>query len=69
MLKKSLLPLTLLLAANVALAAVPDEQQNKENVLKFYDYALNDKNFEAAKPFLGEEYKQHNPTAKDGGRL
>ncbi|MFK3662017.1 ester cyclase [Scandinavium sp. NPDC088450] len=66
MLKKSLLPLTLLLAANVALAAVPDEQQNKENVLKFYDYALNDKNFEAAKPFLGEEYKQHNPTAKDG---
>lgn len=46
--------------------ALLESQQNKENVLKFYDYALNDKNFAAAKPFLGEQYKQHNPTAKDG---
>lgn len=67
MLKRSSLTLALLFIANTTFAAVvPDEQQNKDNVLKFYDYALNDKNFAAAKPFLGEQYKQHNPTAKDG---
>ncbi|MCE9891123.1 ester cyclase [Kluyvera intermedia] len=67
MLKKSSLMLAFLFIAKASFAtALPESQQNKENVLKFYDYALNDKDFAAAKPFLGEQYKQHNPTAKDG---
>ena len=67
MLQRSALMLALLFIASTSFAAVlPEAQQNKENVLKFYHYALNDKNFAAAKPFLGEQYKQHNPTAKDG---
>lgn len=67
MFKKTSFALSLLFLGNITFAAtLPAEQQNKENVLKFYNFALNDKNFAAAKPFLGEEYKQHNPTAKDG---
>lgn len=67
MFKKVSFLLCLLLLSNITFAdMVPPEQQNKENVLSFYNYALNDKDFEAAKAFLGKEYRQHNPTAKDG---
>ncbi|WP_058913581.1 ester cyclase [Entomohabitans teleogrylli] len=68
MLKQSLLILSLFGAlATPALATQTDnEQKNKENVVNFYNKALNDKDFAAARPYLGDEYIQHNPTAADG---
>lgn len=43
-----------------------NEQLNKKNVIDFYNKALNDKDFAAARPYLGDRYVQHNPMAKDG---
>jgi len=48
------------------MALTPSEESNKEIVLSFYQLALNDKNFSAARPYLGEYYIQHNPLAQDG---
>ncbi len=42
------------------------ETINKQNVLAFYDSALNKKDFAQAKQYLGATYKQHNPVAQDG---
>jgi predicted SnoaL-like aldol condensation-catalyzing enzyme len=42
------------------------EQANKKAVIAFYDAALNKLDYEAAVKFIGADYKQHNPTAKDG---
>jgi predicted SnoaL-like aldol condensation-catalyzing enzyme len=42
------------------------EQKNKEVVLDFYDKAINQKDFEAAKVHFGSTYIQHNPAAADG---
>jgi predicted SnoaL-like aldol condensation-catalyzing enzyme len=42
------------------------EQANKKAVIAFYDAALNRLDYDAAAPFLGPGYKQHNPTAADG---
>lgn len=42
------------------------EAENKETVLAFYEKAINEKNFEEAAQFLGDEYIQHNPSAADG---
>lgn len=39
---------------------------NKRAVLAFYDAALNRKDFEAARQYLGAQYIQHNPNAADG---
>ena len=52
-----------------ASAAAPDTTQveaNKKIAIAFYDAAINRKDYEAAKKFLGTQYKQHNPTAADG---
>jgi predicted SnoaL-like aldol condensation-catalyzing enzyme len=35
-------------------------------VLKFYEAALNEKNSEKARAFLGDKYIQHNPNVPDG---
>ena len=46
-----------------------DQQQlerNKEVVVTFYNYIINEKDFESARPYMTDDYKQHNPTAKDG---
>ncbi|TCQ73512.1 putative SnoaL-like aldol condensation-catalyzing enzyme [Raoultella ornithinolytica] len=68
MVKKTLISLTLLCTlTHTALAAYTEsELKNKENVIDFYNKALNDKDFDAARPYLGNEYIQHNPGAKDG---
>ncbi|WP_174510143.1 ester cyclase [Klebsiella sp. R390] len=68
MVKKTLLSLSLLCAlTHTAFAAYTEsELKNKENVIAFYNKALNDKDFEAARPYLGQQYIQHNPGAKDG---
>ena len=41
-------------------------EANKKLVIAFYDAAINQKDFDAAVKFLGSQYKQHNPTARDG---
>lgn len=61
--------MTLVLAAINSMAAeVSKEQQetNRQTVFAFYEKGLNQKNAEAAVPYLGEHYVQHNPVAADG---
>lgn len=42
-------------------------EQNKKNVMAFYDLAFNQNNpTEAIKRYVGEVYIQHNPTVADG---
>lgn len=41
-------------------------EKNKQNVIEFYDKAINQKNFDDAAKYLGSKYTQHNPTAADG---
>ncbi|CAI1837203.1 ester cyclase [Serratia proteamaculans] len=56
----------LLVTGGVQAGNSSQEVQNKNNVLKFYQQGLNNKDFVAARPYLGDEYKQHNPNAQDG---
>src|SRR6185503_14393764 len=53
------------LAAHIAHA---DEklEANKKAVVEFYNKAINEKDFEAARKYMGGKYIQHNPTAPDG---
>ncbi len=39
---------------------------NKQNVMKFYDKVINQKDFAGASAYLGSHYTQHNPTAANG---
>ena len=68
MLKKSIVAFSLFCALTPAVFAgnSENEQLNKKNVIDFYNKALNDKDFAAARPYLGDRYIQHNPMAKDG---
>ncbi|WP_333803840.1 nuclear transport factor 2 family protein [Sulfurospirillum sp.] len=76
MLLKKMLKLisTALIASFVALvpaATASDnthakEETNRQIVLDFYEKALNQKNLDAAMPYLGNRYTQHNPNVKDG---
>ena len=53
----------------VALAAAAQPSQlelNKRIATEFYDAAINRKDFAAASQYLGNSYRQHNPTAADG---
>ena len=60
--------LALVLAVLMAAAAPAhaDPEANKKAVLDFYDKALNQKDFDAAAPYFGPRYIQHNPGAPDG---
>lgn len=40
--------------------------RNTEIVLAFYEAALNEKDFDKAKQYMGATYTQHNPAAEDG---
>ncbi|EKD53851.1 MAG: hypothetical protein ACD_60C00146G0001 [uncultured bacterium] len=53
---------------HIAYGLTSDKQLeiNKRNVVEFYNVAINQKNFEAAKTYFGPKYIQHNPTAADG---
>lgn len=45
-------------------------EQNKKNVMVFYDMMFNQNNpSEAIKRYVGEVYIQHNPAVPDGKRL
>lgn len=58
---------TLILMMNSVYAANYKQQEiNKQNVIEFYELAINEKNFDAASKYLGSKYTQHNPTAADG---
>lgn len=59
----------LLLLAVPALSYAANKAQlesNKKAAMAFYDASINQKDFVAASQYLGADYKQHNPTAKDG---
>jgi predicted SnoaL-like aldol condensation-catalyzing enzyme len=67
----SLIALSLLAGATSAIAASSRHESATEaaNIAKveaFYDKGLNQKDFDAARPYLGATYTQHNPTAADG---
>jgi predicted SnoaL-like aldol condensation-catalyzing enzyme len=53
------------LVASIAVAQ-PQLEINKRIATEFYDAAINRKDFAAASQYLGNGYKQHNPTAADG---
>jgi len=61
----ALLSLALVPAAWSADAAATVEA-NKKTAIAFYEAAINRKDYETAKTYLGAQYKQHNPTAQDG---
>jgi predicted SnoaL-like aldol condensation-catalyzing enzyme len=42
------------------------EEQNKQIAIEFYNAALNEKNWEKTKSFIGNRYVQHNLAAIDG---
>jgi predicted SnoaL-like aldol condensation-catalyzing enzyme len=39
---------------------------NKKAVQEFYDLIINKKDFESARKYMGNRYKQHNPLVADG---
>ena len=41
-------------------------ERNKKNVAEFYDLIINKKDYAAARKYIGDRYKQHNPAVKDG---
>lgn len=41
-------------------------ERNKKIVTALYNAALNDKDFDKARQYLGDKYIQHNPVAADG---
>jgi predicted SnoaL-like aldol condensation-catalyzing enzyme len=41
-------------------------ERNKRNVAEFYDLVINQKDFAAARRFIGDRYRQHNPLVEDG---
>ncbi len=63
----SFMVMTLILMMNSVYAANYKQQEiNKQNVIEFYDKAINQKDFDGAAKYLGSRYTQHNPTAEDG---
>jgi predicted SnoaL-like aldol condensation-catalyzing enzyme len=40
-------------------------EANKKVVTEFYDLLLNRKDFEGARRFMADDYKQHNPAVED----
>ena len=41
-------------------------EANKKAVQEFYDLIINKKDFESARKYMGDRYKQHNPLVADG---
>jgi predicted SnoaL-like aldol condensation-catalyzing enzyme len=59
----------IVVASPVAQAQSVDVQKlerNKKIVTALYNAALNDKDFDKARQYLGDKYIQHNPVAADG---
>jgi predicted SnoaL-like aldol condensation-catalyzing enzyme len=45
---------------------LPNLETNKKNVVEFYDLIINEKDFESARKYMGDHYRQHNPRVADG---
>ena len=43
-----------------------DYETNKKNAQEFYDFLINKKDFDSARKYMGNRYKQHNPLVADG---
>jgi predicted SnoaL-like aldol condensation-catalyzing enzyme len=43
-----------------------DLETNKQAVLEFCDLIINKKDFAAARPYIGDYYRQHNPLVAEG---
>jgi predicted SnoaL-like aldol condensation-catalyzing enzyme len=41
-------------------------EDDKKNVVEFYDLLINKKDFESARKYMGDYYRQHNPRVADG---
>ncbi len=41
-------------------------EANKKTVLEFYDLIINEKDYAAARPYIGSYYRQHNPVVGEG---
>ena len=41
-------------------------ERNKKAALEFYDFAINEKDYEAASKYIGADYIQHNPLVGEG---
>ena len=52
--------------AGQATAETAQEKANIRTAEAFYDAAINAKDFDKAKAYLGDRYVQHNPQAQDG---
>ncbi|MDX1838387.1 polyketide cyclase [Legionella taurinensis] len=64
--KKGITLALCLAASSLAFAAKNEQEMNKDVVTRFYQKAINDKDFAAAETYMGPWYIQHNPLAKDG---
>lgn len=62
-----------LVAACVAAPAYAErteqEEANIANAIAFYEAAINERDFEKARPYMGDGYIQHNPLAPTGMAL
>lgn len=65
-LRISIAAVLLALTSAAFAAETPQERTNIRNVEAFYDAAINAKDFDAARTYIGDRYIQHNPTAPDG---
>ena len=63
---RTLALVTVLIGAPLGAAAQSPQEANKKIVVEFYEKAINQKDFEAAAPYFGSRYVQHNPNAPDG---
>jgi predicted SnoaL-like aldol condensation-catalyzing enzyme len=55
-----------LAAPNAFAADAKQMEANKKTVIALYNAALNEKDFDKARQYLGDKYIQHNPVAADG---
>ena len=53
-------------APNAFAADAKQMEANKKTVIALYNAALNEKDFDKARQYLGDKYTQHNPVAADG---
>jgi predicted SnoaL-like aldol condensation-catalyzing enzyme len=53
-------------APNAFAADAKQMEANKKTVIALYNAALNEKDFDKARQYLGDKYIQHNPVAADG---
>jgi predicted SnoaL-like aldol condensation-catalyzing enzyme len=66
MLKSLCFAVVLAVSVSAHAGNTAQEEANKKTVIDFYDKAINQKDFDAAKVHFGPRYVQHNPRAADG---